>query len=173
MYTIVMLIWLTNVHRMLPLAWIKHWLIEALPSKISIPSTFPFPLSLPPMLFRKPCFYYFLFFSFSHSLFCFKLYKISNDSTPVGILWLVGWSNITDSKLVGINHTKLLIQCHNLKYLRSRNWLYAIFIRKTKLEHDFLNFSILGSSEYEKNGHFFITVKFCFTHKKYFKTINI
>ena len=46
--------------------------------------------SLPPMLFRKPCFYYCLFSSFSHSLFYFKLYKISTDSTPIGNLWLCG-----------------------------------------------------------------------------------
>ena len=45
MYTHVMLIWLTNVYWMLPLAWEKHWIIEAFPSKISIPSTFPFPPS--------------------------------------------------------------------------------------------------------------------------------
>ena len=46
--------------------------------------------SLPPMLFRKPCFLYCLFFSFLHSFFCFKLYKISHDSTSVGNLWLCG-----------------------------------------------------------------------------------
>ena len=45
-YTHVMLIWLINVYWMLPLALQKHWIIEALPSKISIPSTFPFPASL-------------------------------------------------------------------------------------------------------------------------------
>ena len=44
--------------------------------------------SVPPMLFRKP-FYYCLFSSFSHSFFYFKLYKISTDSTPIKILWLV------------------------------------------------------------------------------------
>ena len=46
MYTHVMLIWLTNVYWMMPLAWRKHWIVEALPSKISNPSTFPFPPSL-------------------------------------------------------------------------------------------------------------------------------
>ena len=45
MYTHVMLIWL-NVYWMLPWAWQKHRIIESLPSKISIPSTFPFPPSL-------------------------------------------------------------------------------------------------------------------------------
>ena len=47
-------------------------------------------LSLPQMIFRKPCFYYCVFSSFSHSFFYFKLYKISTDSTSIGILWLVG-----------------------------------------------------------------------------------
>ena len=46
--------------------------------------------SLPPMLFRKSCFYYCLFSSFSYSLFYFKLYKISTDSTAIRILWIVG-----------------------------------------------------------------------------------
>ena len=32
-----------NFYWMLPSAWQKHWMIEALPSKISISSTFPFP----------------------------------------------------------------------------------------------------------------------------------
>ena len=40
--THVMLIWLINVYWMLPLAWQKHWIIEALPSKVSTPSTFAF-----------------------------------------------------------------------------------------------------------------------------------
>ena len=40
--THVMLIWLINVYWMLPVAWQKYWIIEALPRKISIPSTFPF-----------------------------------------------------------------------------------------------------------------------------------
>ena len=45
--------------------------------------------SLPPMLFQKPCLYYCLFSYFLNSLFYFKLYKISTDSTtPIGILWL-------------------------------------------------------------------------------------
>ena len=48
---------------------------------------FPFP---PSNAIRKLCFYYCLFSSFSHSLFYFTLYKISTDSTPIGILWLVG-----------------------------------------------------------------------------------
>ena len=45
--------------------------------------------SIPLMLFQKPCFYYCLFSYFSHPLFYFKVYKISTDPTPVGILWLV------------------------------------------------------------------------------------
>ena len=47
--------------------------------------------SLPPMLFQKPCLNYCLFSYFLNSLFYFKLYKISTDSTtPIGILWLCG-----------------------------------------------------------------------------------
>ena len=68
---------------------------------------------------------------------------------------------------MGINHTKLLIQCHNLELLRSRNWLYTIFIRKTDLKLDLLNLNIFGSSEHEKNRHFFKTVKFCFAQKTF------
>ena len=48
---------------------------------------FPFPLT---NTIRKLCFYYCLFSFFSHSLFYFTLYKISTDSTPNGILWVVG-----------------------------------------------------------------------------------
>ena len=85
MYTHVMLIWLINVYWMLPSA-LNDW---SSPKKnfhslrLSIPSILP-------MLFQKPCFYYCLFSSFSHSLFYFKLYKISTDSTPIGNLWLCG-----------------------------------------------------------------------------------
>ena len=46
--------------------------------------------SLPPMLFWKPCFYYCLVSSFSDSLFYFKPFKISTDSTLIGILWFCG-----------------------------------------------------------------------------------
>ena len=85
MYTHVMLIWLINVYWMLLLAWQKHWIIEALPSKISIPYTFPFSLSLQ-CYFENPtsinaC------FPFFHTSF---YYKISTDPTPIGISWLVG-----------------------------------------------------------------------------------
>ena len=48
-----------------------------------------------------------------------------------------------------------LIQCHNL-FLRDGNWLYAIFIRKTNLILDLLNFNIFESREFERNGHIFI-----------------
>ena len=50
--------------------------------------------------------------------------------------------------------------------------LYTIFIRKTNLKLDLLNLNIFGSSEYEKMA-ILKTVKFCFAHKKLFKTINI
>ena len=162
MYIHVMLIWLINVYWMLPLAWQKHWMIEALPSKISIPS-------LPPMLFRKPCFYYCLFSSFSHSLFYFKLYKISTDSTPIGNLWLCGLIKYNRFQISGNKSN----ETEEVKFLRSRNWLYTIFIRKTNLKLDLLNFNIFGSSEYEKKWHFLKTVTFCFAYKKHFKIINI
>ena len=63
---------------------------------------------------------------------------------------------------------KLLIQYHNLLFLRSRDWLYTIFIRKTNLKLDLLNFNIFGNSDYEKMDIF---LKQLF--KKLFKTINI
>ena len=66
--------------------------------------------TLPPMLFRKRCSINDCFPLF-HILFS---YKISTHPTPIGISWLVGQSNIMDSKLVEINHMKLFIQCHNL-----------------------------------------------------------
>ena len=125
---------------------LQHWMIEALPRKISIPFTFPFPLSF---LFQKPCFYYCLFFSFSHSLFYFKLYKISTDSTPIGNLWLCGLIKYNRFQISGNKSN----ETEEVKFLRSRNWLYTIFIRKTNLKLDLLNFNIFGSSEYEKNGH--------------------
>ena len=46
MYTHVVLIWLIHFYWVLPLAWEKHWITEAVRTKISIPSTFPFPHSL-------------------------------------------------------------------------------------------------------------------------------
>ena len=130
MYTHVMLIWLINIYWMLPLAWQKHWMIEALPSKISIPS--------------------FQCYS-THSLFYFKLYKISTDSTPIRNLWLCGLIKYNTFQISGNKSN----ETEEVKFLRSRNWLYTIFIRKTKLKLDLLNFNIFGSNEYEKNGHFF------------------
>ena len=53
-------------------------------------------------------------------------------------------------KLVGTNQMKLHIQSRNLNFLRSRTWLYTIFIGKTNLKLDLLNFNIFKSSEYEK-----------------------
>ena len=139
MYTHVMLIWLINVYWMLPLAWQKHWMIEALPRKISIPS-------LLPMIFRKPCFYYCLFSSFSDSLFYFKLYKISTDSTPIGNLWLCGLIKYNRFQISGNKSN----ETEEVKFLRSRNWLHTIFIRKTNLKLDLQSFNIVGSCEYEK-----------------------
>ena len=74
-----------------------------------------------------------------------------------------------DSKLVGINQMKLLIQCHIL-FLRSRNGIYTIFIRKTNLKLDLLNFNI-ERSEYEKIDIFLNQLNFVL-FKKPFKTIH-
>ena len=101
---------------------------------------------LPPMLFRKPCFYYCLFSSFSHSLFYFKLYKISNDSTPIRNLWLCGLIKCNRSQISGNKSN----ETEEEKFLRSRNWLHSIFIKKTYLKLDLQSFNIVGSCEYEK-----------------------
>ena len=111
MYTHVMLIWL-NVYWMLSLVWQRHQISDSLPSKISIPSTFPFPLSLQ-CYFENPA-SVIACFPFFHTFFTSNFIKFQLDSTPIGNLWLCGLINITDSKLVGINDMKLLIECHNL-----------------------------------------------------------
>ena len=102
--------------------------------------------SLPPMLSRKPCHYYCLFSSFSHSPFYFKLYKISNDSTPIRNLWLCGLIKCNSFQISGNKSN----ETEEVKFLRSRNWLYTIFIRKTNLKLDLQTFNIFGSCEYEK-----------------------
>ena len=102
--------------------------------------------SLPLMLFQKPCFYYCVFSSFSHSLFCFKLWKISNDSTPIRSLQLCRLIKYNRFQISGNKSN----ETEEVKFLRSRNWLYAIFIRKTNLKLDLQSFNIFGSCEYEK-----------------------
>ena len=87
LWTLLMLIWL-NVYWMLPLAWQKHQIFQSLPIKVSIPPSHLSIPSLPPMLFQKPCFYYCLFSSFSHSLFYIKKFLL--DFTPIGNFWLCG-----------------------------------------------------------------------------------
>ena len=128
-------------------------MIEALPSKISISS-------LPPMLFRKPCFYYCLFSSFSHSLFYFKLYKISTDSTPIGNLWLCG--------LIKYNG----FQISENKFLRSKNWLHTILIRKTNLKLSILSFHVFGSSESEKIDIFLKQLNFLLLTKNFLRLLT-
>ena len=128
-------------------------MIEALPSKISIPS-------LPPMLFRKPCFYYCLFSSFSDSLFYFKLYKISTDSTPIGNLWLCG--------LIKYNG----FQISENKFLRSKNWLHTILIRKTNLKLSILSFHVFGSSESEKIDIFLKQLNFLLLTKNFLRLLT-
>ena len=112
MSTHIMLIWL-NVYWMLPLAWQRHEIIESLPSKISFPSISPFPLSLQ-CYFKNPASIITCFPFFHTPFFTSNFIKFQLDSTPIGNLWLCGLINITDSKLVGINDMKLLIECHNL-----------------------------------------------------------
>ena len=128
-------------------------MIEALPSKISIPS-------LPPMLFRKPCFYYCLFFLFPGSLFYFKLDKSSSDSTPIGNLWLCG--------LIKYNG----FQISENKFLRSRNWLHTILIRKTNLKLSILSFHVFGSSESEKIDIFLKQLNFLLLTKNFLRLLT-
>ena len=128
-------------------------MIEALPSKISIPS-------LPPMLFRKPCFYYCLFFLFSGSLFYFKLDKSSSDSTPIGNLWLCG--------LIKYNG----FQISENKFLRSKNWLHTILIRKTNLKLSILSFHVFGSSESEKIDIFLKQLNFLLLTKNFLRLLT-
>ena len=63
--------------------------------------------SLPPMLFRKSCSYYCLFSSFLHSLFISNFIKFQPTPLQLGTWGSVCLSNITDSKLVRINHINL------------------------------------------------------------------
>ena len=92
---------------MLPLAWQKHWMIEALPpSKMSIPSILPFPPSLQ-SYFENPASIIACFPLFHTPFFISNFMKFQLTSLQVGICGYVGSSNITDSKLVGINQTKL------------------------------------------------------------------
>ena len=119
------------------------------------------------MLFRKPCFYYCLFSSFSDS-FYFKLYKISTDSTPIGNLWLCGLIKYNRFQISGNKSN----ETEEVKFLRSRNWLHTIFIRKTNLKLDYMNFNIFGSNKYEKMIIFLKQLNFVLL-KKLFKAINI
>ena len=89
MYTHVMLIWLINVYWMLPLAWQKHWMIEALPSKISIPSTFPFPPSLQ-CYFENPASIIACFPLFHTPFFISNFIKFQLTPLQLGICGFVG-----------------------------------------------------------------------------------
>ena len=118
--------------------------------------------SLPPMLFRKPCFYYCLFSSFSHSLFYFKLYKISTDSTSIGNLWLCGLIKYNGFQISGNKS----YETWEVKFLRSSNLLYTIIIRKTNPKLDLLSFNIFGRSDYEKMDIFLIFPKWLVVLRK-------
>ena len=106
MYTHVMAIWLINVYWMLPLALQKHWTIDALQNKSSIPSTFPFPPSLQ-CYFENPASIIAFFRLFHTPFFISNFKKFQLTPLQSRICGFVGHSNITDSKLVGINHMKL------------------------------------------------------------------
>ena len=124
--------------------------------------------SLPPMLFRKPCFCYCLFSSFSNSLFYFKLYKIPTGSTPVGNLWLC--------KLIIYNKFQISgnksYETQEVIFLKSRNCLYTIFIRKTNLKADLLSFNIFGSKEYEKMDIFLKQLNFVLLTKNFLRLLT-
>ena len=119
-------------------------MIEALLSKISMHSTFPFLPSLR-CYFENPPSIIVCFHLFSHSLFYFKLDKISNDSTPIRNLWLCGLIKYNRFQISGNKSN----ETEEVKFLRSRNWLYTIFIRKTNVKLDLQSFNIFGSCEYE------------------------
>ena len=108
------------------------------------------------------------FFFFTLHLYI-KLYKISTDSTPIGILWLRGLIKYNRFQISGNKSN----ETEEVKFLRSRNWLYTIFIRKTNLKLDLLSFIFFGSSEYEKMDILLEQLNFILLTKKLFKTINI
>ena len=138
---------------MLPLAWQKHWIIEALPSKIFIPSLFPFPPSLQ-CYFENPASINACFPLFHTPFFC----KVSVNSTPIGIL------------LSGNKWYETAYLMASSIIFKKRNCFYAIFIRKTNL--NLQNFNIFG--KYEKNRHSLETVDFfLFFFKNFLKTINM
>ena len=88
----------------------------------------------------------FVFLFFTLPFFYFKLYKISNDSTPIRNLRLCGLIKYNRFQISGNKSN----ETEEVKFLRSRNWLYTIFIRKTNLKLDLQSFNIFGSCEYEK-----------------------
>ena len=84
MYTHVMLIWLTNVYWMLPLEWQKHWMIEAFPNKISIPS-------LPQRYFKNPASIIACFLLFHNPFFISNFIKFLLTQFQLGFCGL--WAN--------------------------------------------------------------------------------
>ena len=114
--THVMLNWLINVYWIWPLAWQKYWIIEALPRKISIPSTFPFFPSLQ-CSFENPAsanaFPLFQTLFFISSFVKFQL-------TPLQFGFRGLWANlIMDSKFVVINHRLLFLALKKI-------WIFKI-----------------------------------------------
>ena len=99
----------------------------------------------------------FLFFTLP---FYFKLYKISTDSTPIGNLWLCG--------LIKYNG----FQISENKFLRSKNWLHTILIRKTNLKLSILSFHVFGSSESEKIDIFLKQLNFLLLTKNFLRLLT-
>ena len=87
MYTYVMLIWLNNVYWMLALAQQKHWMIEALPRKISIPSTFPPSFQC---YFENPASIIACFPLFHNPFFTLNFIKFQLTPLQLGICGFVG-----------------------------------------------------------------------------------
>ena len=128
-------------------------MIEALPGKISIPSTFPFPPSLQ-CYFENPASIIDFFLLFQTPFFISNFIKFQLTPLQLGICSFVSQANITDSKLW------------------VRTMLYTIFIRKTSLKLDLLNLNILGSSEYEKMAIFSKQLNFVLLTKNFLRLLT-
>ena len=89
MYKHVMLIWLISLYWMLLLAWQKHWMIEALPSKISIPFNIPFSPSLQ-CYFKNPASIITYFPLFQAPFFISNFIKFQLTPLQLGICGFVG-----------------------------------------------------------------------------------
>ena len=80
---------LINVYWMLPLTWQKHWMIEALLSKIAIPFTFLFPPSLQ-CYFENPASFIARFSLFYTPFFVSNFIKFQLTPLQLGICGFAG-----------------------------------------------------------------------------------